>query len=632
MLQGFPRPPPLSFTKEQFKMAITLLEDVVNRFIVNSPADPTVEEYSGNTNVSAINSVLVYSRKENVKVFARVTATQVWQTLGVVGNDLDSVSGHGTEYRKDAVFNVTTMDRVSIISLGAETNARIVFNPSLPTEGLENAGGLTSMGGTMTDHILPDTNAVYDLGSAEKKIRHLFLSDNSLWVGDEHKVSISGGKMKFRKRKTSTVPPAVAAASGDEAAALAHAGVATLADMKLEHWRDFMRTLPGQGAAEIKDIFRNNSEDYEDDFEAGASSGGSTATQTIVSDMAQNQVETVTIDSGTTPIVQVYEVIMPAGASSSLDYTGANQTFTVPAGVTSITAKLWGAGGGSAEGHDGGAGGAVTATIPVTAGEVLNIVVGRGGVVGSGPTYGGGGIGQPSGGNSVNHGTGGGGLSGIFRGTALDPAQASNALAIAGAGGGAGGYSTTGGNPTGGAGGGLSGEKGGGQAASSGNGGSQSAGGAGSTNTHGHGGAGTQFQGGSHLVGTGIAGGFAGGGGGSGWFGGSAASAFHQNHPGGGGGSSYINAGASVTGTHYAGTGATVPNTSDADYTAPAGAPSTSGTSAGNNGLIVISYAATGGGRTLDKSSTYEIEHASDTTVEVKKLTAGSANVKIRII
>ena len=40
-------------------MAITLLEDVVNRFIVNSPADHTVEEYSGNTNVSAINSVLV---------------------------------------------------------------------------------------------------------------------------------------------------------------------------------------------------------------------------------------------------------------------------------------------------------------------------------------------------------------------------------------------------------------------------------------------------------------------------------------------------------------------------------------------------------------------------------------------
>ena len=31
-----------------------------------------------------------------------------------------------------------------------------------------------------TDHIIPDTNAAYDLGSADYKVRHLFLSDNSI--------------------------------------------------------------------------------------------------------------------------------------------------------------------------------------------------------------------------------------------------------------------------------------------------------------------------------------------------------------------------------------------------------------------------------------------------------------------
>jgi len=41
-----------------------------------------------------------------------------------------------------------------------------------------------SLGGTMTDHIIPDTHAVYDLGTAEKKIRHLFLSDNSIYMGE----------------------------------------------------------------------------------------------------------------------------------------------------------------------------------------------------------------------------------------------------------------------------------------------------------------------------------------------------------------------------------------------------------------------------------------------------------------
>ena len=36
----------------------------------------------------------------------------------------------------------------------------------------------------ITGHILPTQNAQYDLGSAEYKIRHLFLSDNSLTMGN----------------------------------------------------------------------------------------------------------------------------------------------------------------------------------------------------------------------------------------------------------------------------------------------------------------------------------------------------------------------------------------------------------------------------------------------------------------
>jgi len=39
-------------------------------------------------------------------------------------------------------------------------------------------------------HIIPTTNADFDLGNAEKKIRHLFLSDNSLHIGS-HIVSVS---------------------------------------------------------------------------------------------------------------------------------------------------------------------------------------------------------------------------------------------------------------------------------------------------------------------------------------------------------------------------------------------------------------------------------------------------------
>ena len=68
---------------------------------------------------------------------------------------------------------------------------------------------LPNIRGTMTGHILPSINAAYDLGNAEYKIRHLFLSTNSLWVGDDHKVEIVGGKQKYRKRKKGIVPAGV---------------------------------------------------------------------------------------------------------------------------------------------------------------------------------------------------------------------------------------------------------------------------------------------------------------------------------------------------------------------------------------------------------------------------------------
>ena len=54
----------------------------------------------------------------------------------------------------------------------------------------ENNGKLVLPAVEMTGHILPDTNAAYDLGSAEYKIRHLFLSDNTLYYeGDFLKVA-----------------------------------------------------------------------------------------------------------------------------------------------------------------------------------------------------------------------------------------------------------------------------------------------------------------------------------------------------------------------------------------------------------------------------------------------------------
>ena len=48
----------------------------------------------------------------------------------------------------------------------------------------------TYLNGNLDTNIIPDTNATYDIGSAEKKIRHLYLSQNTLYYeGDFLKVA-----------------------------------------------------------------------------------------------------------------------------------------------------------------------------------------------------------------------------------------------------------------------------------------------------------------------------------------------------------------------------------------------------------------------------------------------------------
>jgi len=126
-------------------------------------------------------------------------------------------------------------------------------------------------GGTrIAGHILPTVNDTYDIGSAEYKIRHLFLGNSSLWLGDETRITFTDGKMKFRRRKKNALPrglAAIAAAQGHSseqqttAAALAYAGVSTIEEMKLEHWIDYTKTL--DETKDVGDIFTEDAADYE---------------------------------------------------------------------------------------------------------------------------------------------------------------------------------------------------------------------------------------------------------------------------------------------------------------------------------------------------------------------------------
>lgn len=237
-------------------------------------------------------------------------------------------------------------------------------------------------------------------------------------------------------------------------------------------------------------------------------------------------------------------------------YTGAAVEYTVPAsGVTEVRIKLWGAGGSggaySAAGSvRGGSGGYVTAVFSVAPGDVLKIEVGQGGQGGVRPTFGGLG-GWPDGGYGALGDTcpgGGGGstrfyINGVLKG-------------VAGAGGGAGGY-TSGGNA--GNGGGLAGSNADG---TGGTGGTQSAGGADSNDTGNTVKQGGYLQGGNGGTSRTVSSADDGGGGGGGYYGGGGGGGDGRS---GGGGSSYIAAGATAA-KMLSGTLGFPSATSDPDY------------------------------------------------------------------
>ncbi|HTA61699.1 MAG TPA: SprB repeat-containing protein, partial [Bacteroidia bacterium] len=258
------------------------------------------------------------------------------------------------------------------------------------------------------------------------------------------------------------------------------------------------------------------------------------------------------------------------------NYTGANQIFVVPAGVTCINVQAWGAGGGGGGGDvkggsDGGGGAYSTNTFTVVPGTTLTIIVGGGGLQGNGcvaNTGGGtGGFGLGNGGTGGNAGAsgcsgagaGGGGGTGIMDGATI--------LLVAGGGGGGGG----GGQFGGGAGGG-----GGGVAGGSANGAPAGVLGA-SGNSNGTNGVSTSGDG-------------AGGGGGGGGLVGGGGGGVPGTDYGGSGGAGGTNMGNSTNGT-----GQTPGNSTALAAICPTcsgggtGSPSAAGTQ-GNDGVLVINY------------------------------------------
>ena len=106
-------------------------------------------------------------------------------------------------------------------------------------------------------HIIPDTDNAYDIGSAEYKIRDLYVSDNSIWIGDDNKLGIDEeGVVKFRKRKKSVVPSGITGGNLDDAKNfMAGLGITrnTANEFKLSDWKRYAKSKGHSG--NVNDIY-----------------------------------------------------------------------------------------------------------------------------------------------------------------------------------------------------------------------------------------------------------------------------------------------------------------------------------------------------------------------------------------
>lgn len=319
-----------------------------------------------------------------------------------------------------------------------------------------------------------------------------------------------------------------------------------------------------------------------------ASNGQLTGTPSAVVSTTTSTFTIRASDGVNSPSDRTFSITVTAPVTTTLDFTGSLQTFTVPAGITKVKVTAWGGGGsggtvgGWSVGSPAGAGGCAEGLLTVTPGSSIYALVGGGAAVNSGTSaYGGGGNTNDS---DNRYGGSGGGYSGIFSSNTINQA---NALIIAGGGGG-GGSSRAGAGNVGGAGGGISGIDGAspydGKPLYAGKGGTQSAAGA-DASSDGAGYAGGQgaLQGGRPRTGA------YGGAGGGGYWGGSAGGYSEANTmAGGGGGSGYIHPTLITSGVLTAGSG-TTPGNDTSTLRGGKGVGGAAGT-AGTAGRIVIQY------------------------------------------
>ena len=208
-----------------------------------------------------------------------------WKSLGgVIDNNKDTyiTAESNNEDNNELQFYTAGDERMVI-----KNDGKIGIGTSNP-EGLldiyesnERIFKVTNDNIEISRSIIP-INSNVDIGDPEHQIRDMYVSDNSLWIGDTHKISQSDGKLKFRKRNTSSIPDVIRnlpayqdASTGVILQAIIDffndQTLSVVSNITLKHWLEFYKSQKGADRdISIQEVFRDNADDYEEETAADA--------------------------------------------------------------------------------------------------------------------------------------------------------------------------------------------------------------------------------------------------------------------------------------------------------------------------------------------------------------------------
>lgn len=147
---------------------------------------------SGNATSLGTNTFTNINSTRSYMFYATILTSATQQEVDV---ELDI---KGTGIYKSVNVPIMTVD--SSNNIGLNTNNTDGYNLYV--------NGTTKIDGDLTvnGNVVPDVNDSVDLGTPGNRFRDLYLSENSIWLGDTHKIDVNHNKIRFRKRKTDVMP------------------------------------------------------------------------------------------------------------------------------------------------------------------------------------------------------------------------------------------------------------------------------------------------------------------------------------------------------------------------------------------------------------------------------------------